>query len=191
MICDRSEVGCLFVVLPQPIIPSARCAPLFVIEGTSGIGNQRTQVTIEKVLETTKTFIKRVFIASNGNSSCNQRHHEFMKFWTAVLKPVKLGPVLKRIPEYLKPLPLSNLLHLAKNFRIRFLKYLLSFTCGGSTRSINAGKLLEVSVVGPPVSDLIHVGKIRDCHPFTIMRIKNIIGLIEQDALIGAVASLS
>jgi hypothetical protein len=50
-----------------------------VIEGTSGIGNQRTQAIIEKGLETAKTFINGVFIASDGDSSYNQRHHEFMK----------------------------------------------------------------------------------------------------------------
>jgi hypothetical protein len=103
-------VGYLFVVLPQYVIPRARCATLFVIEGTSGIRNQRTQASIEKVLETAKTFIKRVFIASDGDSSYNQRHHEFMKLWTDVLKTSNLNQVQKRIPEYIKPLPVSVLL---------------------------------------------------------------------------------
>jgi hypothetical protein len=188
---DCSEVGYLFVVLLQPATPSARCAPLFLIEGTSGIENQRTQGSTEKVLETATIFIKRGLIALDGDSSYNQRHHEFMKFWTDVLKTCNLDQVMKRIPEYLKPLPLGDLLHLAKNFRVKFLKYLLSFTCAGSIRSINHGKVLEVLGLGPPPTDLTQVGEMRDCYPLTIMRRENIVAWIGQDATAEAIVLLT
>jgi hypothetical protein len=67
---------------------------------------------------------------------------------------------------------------------------LLSFTCGGSTRSINRGNVLEVLGLGPPLTDLTQVGKMKDCYLLTIMRIENIIALIEQDATAEAAALL-
>jgi hypothetical protein len=187
---DCSEVGYLFVLLLQHVIPSARCAIFFVIGGTYGIGNQRTQAIIGKVLKTAKTFIKSEFIASGGDPCYNQRHHELMKFWTDVPKTSNRDQAVKRIPEYLKPLPLRDLLHLAKNFRIGFLKYLPSFSCGGSTRLVNHGKVLEVLGLGPPLTDLTQVGKMKAGYPLTIMRTENIVALIEQDATAEAVALL-
>jgi hypothetical protein len=65
------------------------------------------QAIIDEVLHTAKAIINHGFVVSDSDSSENQRHHAFIEFSAGY------DPVLRRIPEYLKPLPLNNLLRLA------------------------------------------------------------------------------
>jgi hypothetical protein len=87
-------------------------------------------------------------------------------------------------------MPLSDLLHLGKNFRTRFLKRGLTFVYGGASSSINQDKVREILDLAAPLTDLSQVGKMRDAYPLVLTRIENIIQLIDQNALPEAVTLL-
>jgi hypothetical protein len=99
------------------------------------------QAIIDEVLHTAKAIINHGFVASDGDSSENERHHALIEFSTAC------DQVLRRIPEYLKPLPLSDLLRLA------------------------IGSHLRVFGFDPPLTDLSQVGKMRNRYPLVIIAI--------------------
>ena len=77
----RRDTAYLFVLYLQPLSPQLKCTPLFVIESDSGIGNDAIQAKIETILRLVRSIIARVFIASDGDTSYNHRHTEFLKYW--------------------------------------------------------------------------------------------------------------
>jgi hypothetical protein len=87
-------------------------------------------------------------------------------------------------------LPIRDILHLAKNFRTRFLKYSLAFANGRFKKTIDQNKVRAILHLEAPLDDLSPLGKMRDAYPLAIMRVENIVALIGQDAIIEAIARL-
>jgi hypothetical protein len=180
---QEGEVAYLFVIHLQPLIPGPKCSPLFMIESESGMADKAVQNKIDEILEVARSRILRVFIASDGDPSYNDRHHIFLLFWEPIYEQWGLERVLTELTMYDAVLPLSDLLHLGKNFRTRFLKYMLTFTFGNSSRSIDPNKMRQILDLGAPLTDLTQVGKMRDAYPLVITRIAHIILLFENDAI--------
>jgi hypothetical protein len=134
---DLSEIVYLFVIYLQPINPNIKCCLLFVIESESGVENERIQTKIDEILARIHSLIPRRFIASDGDSSYDERHISFMDFWEPIYRRFGLNRTLEKLGRYPDAVPLSNLLHLGKNFRTRFLKHELTFVYGGAVSSIN------------------------------------------------------
>jgi hypothetical protein len=84
----------------------------------------------------------------------------------------------------------SDLLHLGKNFRTRFLKHELTFVYGGASSSIIQDRVRAILVLPAPLTDLSQVGKMHDACPFVLTKIENILQLIDQNAFPEAVALL-
>jgi hypothetical protein len=187
---ERSENGYLFVIFLQPLHPNLKCSPLLVLQSKSGIGDVRIQAEIERVLQIARAAISRVFVASDGDPSYNNRHAEFMKFWTKQYEKSGLDSVFTELIQYSGVFPLSDLLHLGKNFRNRLLKYELTFCSGRFSTSINHQRLRQILGYGPPLNDMTATGKMRDFYPLVIMRLENVIALMEQNAHAEAVALL-
>jgi hypothetical protein len=125
---EEGEVAYLFVVYLQPLSPKAKCSPLFIIDSKSGMADNEIQLKIDEIIAITQSHVARVFLASDGDPSYNNRHHEFMAFWEDIYEKWGFERVLMSLKDYLGVVPLSDLLHLAKNFRNLFLKHLLTFT---------------------------------------------------------------
>jgi hypothetical protein len=85
---------------------------------------------------------------------------------------------------------LSDLLHLGKNFRTRFLKHEVTFVYRGASSSINQDRVRAILDMAAPLTDLSQVGKMRDAYPLALTRIENILQLIDQNAFPEAVALL-
>jgi hypothetical protein len=142
------------------------------------------------VLQIASAAISRVFIASDGDPSYNIRHTAFMRFWTKPFEKSGFESVMAEVSRYPGVLPLSDVLHLAKNFRSRLLKYELTFCWGSLTTSIHHEKLRQVLGYGPPLTDLTATGKMRDFYPLVMMRVDNVIALMDHGAHAEAVALL-
>jgi hypothetical protein len=82
---------------------------------TAGMENDVIQRKIDEVIEITCCRISRVFLASDGNPSDNDRHHVFMNFWEPIYEQRGLARVLTELKGYRRILPLSDMLHLGKN----------------------------------------------------------------------------
>jgi hypothetical protein len=93
----------------------------------SGIGNERIQAQIDEILALIQSLISGWFIASDDDSSYYQRHKTFMGFSEPIYQGFGLDRTLAGLKLYPHVMPLSDLLHLGKNFRTRFLKYELTF----------------------------------------------------------------
>jgi hypothetical protein len=187
---QRGDIHYLFVVLLEPLVPTAKCYPLFVIESSQGIGNDEIQAQIDQIIGITQTRIHRVFLGSDGDKSYNERNHSFMGFWEPFYKEFGLERVLDELKAYPLVFPVSDLLHLAKNFRIRFLLYLLTFVFGDTSTTINHEKYLDIVGRGPAFTDMSPLGKMRDAYPLAMARLENIVALIDHDAIAEAVALL-
>jgi hypothetical protein len=122
---EEGKAAYLFVVYFQPLTPTAKCSPLFVLESQSGLADKNIHTEINNILDRTQKCIKRVFLASDGDPSYNFRHNAFMEYMDPIFRSDGLDAVLFALKLYAGVLPLSDLLHLAKNFRGRFLKYFL------------------------------------------------------------------
>jgi hypothetical protein len=143
---DMSDIAYLFVLYLQSINPNIKCCLLFMIENPSGMGNERIQAQINEILALTQSLIPRGFITSDGESSYYQRHKTFMDFWEPIYQGFGLDRILAGLKQYPHVMPLSNLLHLGKNFRIQFLKYELTFVYGGASSSISQERSVRFSI---------------------------------------------
>jgi hypothetical protein len=112
---QRGEIHCLFVVLLQPLVPTGKCSPLFVIERSQGIRNDVIQAKIEEMINMAQSTIHRVFIGSDSDRSSNERHHSFIDFWESLYSSYGLERALDKLKAYLEVFPLSDLLHMARN----------------------------------------------------------------------------
>jgi hypothetical protein len=187
---ERGEIRYIFVAYLQPLVPKAKCFPLFVIESPSGIGNQEIQKKIDELTRMTQRVINRVFLASDGDSSHSERYHSFFEFWGNHYEQFGLERVMAELKASEKVFPLSDISHLGKNFRTRFLQFSLTFVFGDASTSINHDRVRDILGSGPPFTDLSHLGKMTDAHPLIVTRIQNIIELIDRNAIAEAIALL-
>jgi hypothetical protein len=81
---EESQVDYLFVIYLQSLTPEAKCSPLFIIKSEIGLANDVIQQKIDEIVEITRRRIRRVFPASDGDPSYDDRHHEFMAFWEPI-----------------------------------------------------------------------------------------------------------
>jgi hypothetical protein len=92
-----------------------------------------------------------------------------------------LNRTLEELRWYPDVMPLSDLLHLGKNFRTRFLKHELTFVYGGASSSINQDRVHAILDLAASLSDLSQVGKMCDAYPLVLTGIENILQLIDQN----------
>jgi hypothetical protein len=102
-----------------------------------------------------------------------------MDFWEPISQAFGLDRTRAELKQCPHVTPLSDLLHLGKNFRTRFLKYELMFVYGGASSSISQERVCAILVLAAPLSDLSQIGKMRDAYPLVITRIENILELID------------
>jgi hypothetical protein len=114
----------------------------------------------------------------------------FMAVWVREFIKHGLDYVLEFLDAYLGIIPLSDLLHLGKNFRTRFLEHLLIFMFSWVNVKIDLERVRGILTLKAPLLDLSPLGKMRDAYPLVLMRVENIVTLIENDAIAEAVALL-
>jgi hypothetical protein len=138
------DIHYLFVVLLQPLVPTAKCRPLFVIESSQGVGNDTIQGKIDQIVSIAQPLLQRVFLGSDGDASYNERHHSFMAFWEPLYNRFGLERTLDELKRYRKVFPLSDLRHVAKNWRVRLLQFLLTFVFDGVKTTIDHEEMLNI-----------------------------------------------
>jgi hypothetical protein len=67
--------------------------------------------------------------------------------------------------------PISDSLHLAKNFRSRLLSYGLIIPTTNSVRPVNLTLMKSVLGVTPDLTDVSRLGKMRDIYPLSIFHV--------------------
>jgi hypothetical protein len=191
---EEGGIAYLFVIHLQPLTPKSKCSPLFIIDSRSGMADAEVQAKIDEVLMVTQSRIHRVFLASDGDPSYNNRHHAFKSFWEPIFEQFGLERLLLELKTYRGPLPLSDFFHLGKNLRTRFLKYFLTFILKQGERllrkSVDPSKMRRILDLGAPLTDLTQVGKMRDVYPLVIARVEHIITLFENNGIAEAVVWL-
>jgi hypothetical protein len=94
---EESDIGYLFVAYLQPLCPNIKCVPLTVIPSRDGIGNPGIQEKIDEIISLARTCIRRVFVASDGDHSCNDRQGVFFHYWTGIFARVGLSRVMREL----------------------------------------------------------------------------------------------
>jgi hypothetical protein len=88
-----------------------------------------------------------------------------MDFWEPIYRRFGLNRTLEELKRYPNVMPLSDLVHLGKNFRTRFLKHELVFVYGGASSSINQDRVRAILDLTALLTDLSQVGKMLDAYP--------------------------
>jgi hypothetical protein len=113
-----------------------------------------------------------------------------MDFWERFCTEFGLERVLDELKACPEVFPLSELLHMVKNWRVRLLNCLVTFVFGDTSTTMDHEKILDILGRGPAFTDVPPLGKMRDAYPLAMMRLENIVALIENDAIAEAVAML-
>jgi hypothetical protein len=101
-----------------------------------------------------------------------------------------LESVLAELKVYPDEIPVGDMLHLGKNFRTRFLLFLLTVICELLQTTIDRDKIHAILGLGAPVTDLTPLGKMRDIYPLVLTCFEDIIARIDNGAIAEAVAFL-
>jgi hypothetical protein len=78
----------------------------------------------------------------------------------------------------------EDFLYLAKNFRTRFLKHEPMFAYGMVDITISQARVREILRLEAPLTDLAQTEKMRDGYPLALMRIENILALVNGERLL-------
>jgi hypothetical protein len=64
--------------------------------------------------------------------------------------------------------PISDPLHIAKNFRSRLIKYVIMIPTANGVRPVNLNLMKSILGMTPALTDLFRSGKMRDIYPLWV-----------------------
>jgi hypothetical protein len=173
----------MFLLNLQPISPRLPCRPIHVRSPETGNANRPIQRRIDEIiawLAMAKIPVRG--IASDGDKCYNARHERFFNFWNVVERREGIRAALGHIATYGQSFPISHLLHLAKNWHSRIMKYPLTVVVQGPSvahvSSANIKSVIEMLEPRPSLTDESQIGKMRDFHPISIFRVEDLLTLI-------------
>jgi hypothetical protein len=179
----RDDTAYLFVVYFQPLSTYVKYSPLFVIKSLQGIRNHGIQDQIDHTLHVAQRRIPHLFLASYGYPSYNARHNGFIDISATLFGRSGLNGVIAHMKCFMAVIPLSDLLHLAKNFPARLLKHELKFAYEMVYITISQVRVREILRLEAPLTDLTQTGKMQDGYPLACMHIENILALVSRVVL--------
>jgi hypothetical protein len=111
-------------------------------------------------------------------------------FWTGVEPREGIRAALGHIATYGQPLLISDLLHVAKNWGSRMMKYRLTVVVPGpSVANVSSASVKSVIETLRPkrsLTDESQIGKMRGVYPIHIFRFENLLTLIDVGKFIEA-----
>jgi hypothetical protein len=113
-----------------------------------------------------------------------------MDTWVTIFGRSGLNGVIAHLKSFMSVTPLSDLLHLDKNFRTRFPKHELTFAYGRVEITISQARVREILRLEAPLTDPTQTGKMRDGYPLALMRIENVLAFVNGGTIAEAIALL-
>jgi hypothetical protein len=118
-------------------------------------------------------------IPFDGDKCDNARHEKLFSFWSAMEQREGIQAALEHCATYGEPFPISDLLHLAKNWRSRLMKHRLAVVVTGSFgatfSSANVQSVIETLGPRPRLTDESQIAKMRDVYPIAIFRFEHLL----------------
>jgi hypothetical protein len=148
----------------------------------------------EAIVRLKNVEISVLRIASDGDRGSSTRHEKFFKFWDGTERKDGVQAALAQIKNYIEPFPISDLLHLPKNWRSRMMKCRLIIVLPGpfaqTVYSASTQSVIEILGQRPPLTDESQITKMRNAYPAPIFRFENILTLISHGKFTEAVMLL-
>jgi hypothetical protein len=127
------------------------------------------------------TEISVLGIASDGDRGYSAPYEKFFNFWDGTERKGGIQAALAQIKNHKEPFSISDLLHLAKNWRSRMMKYRLAIVLPGrfaqTVYSASTQSMIEILGPRPPLTDESQIGKMTDAYQTPIFRFENILTL--------------
>jgi hypothetical protein len=154
----------------------------------NGNASPAIQTLIDQALTVVKdNHIPSIALSSDGDQGYNRRHQEFYDWWCPIDDEFGLEKVVESMIERWvseeATIPGADPLHLAKTFRSRLLRYLLTLT-GRRVSNASLEKLKRILQLDTPLNDVSPLAKMRDFFALAIFRLEHISALLAEDALV-------
>jgi hypothetical protein len=172
-----------FIIQFLPLSTAEKGFPIHVLPHNSGSGGEWllkivTQTVI--TLRSLKPPVRILFIATDGDPSYNHQYRTQFNKWFPVYRDSGLSACIDTIAR-LMPLYVADFLHLIKNVRSRFIKYLTGMSIGEISVIFWSRRMQNILDLGPVFSDQSSTGKMRDVYPITLFRLEHVIKLFEEN----------
>ncbi|KAK8888509.1 hypothetical protein M9Y10_039588 [Tritrichomonas musculus] len=169
----------LFVFTSQPVKGQLRTNIVLAQPNKNGKGNKEIMKTVEDITKAgEKANIKFKFVVSDGDSATNQIHIEFNNYMNK-FKGKTSFELFEYVGNYMKPIPVSDWLHLMKNLRTRIIDNCIILFKNSDIIEIN--KLDEILHLDKMVKASRGRATMRDDLALRLINDENIISLAENE----------
>jgi hypothetical protein len=125
--CDRQRnwKNVALCALTTAGSPASSCVPIFPLRSKNGIATGEIQETLNEIVDGAKTGgIKMIAVASEGDTSCQNKHTAFAQWRLHICESGKRARSLTGVNHH--RVSISDILHLTNPFKLRLLKYQLT-----------------------------------------------------------------
>jgi hypothetical protein len=172
-----------FVFHCLPLTDEYQCFPVHVMSATCGTAGEviiKQALDITHWMETPISHSPQVlFIATDGDRSYDKHFLDQFKKWYSFDSIMELAFVSERIWR-LRPIFLSDWLHLAKTVRTYLLKYCPILFYGDNLVAVRWQEMARVLDLGDVFADRTSTGKMRDAYPIALFRLEHVLTLFEN-----------
>ena len=133
------------------------------------------------------------FIATDGDRYLNSRHDLFYDMYVAPQEENFFG-LLETLHTYVQSgsaIPIADPLHFGKNFRGKLLDHNIAVVENNTlTRVTNAAEIESCLNLGAPLTDVSHIGRMRDYYVTALFTLRNVCALLEKELFHASLAIL-
>ena len=168
-------------------IPLNACCPVQAIHiepSTKGCFDSHIIELIDATVKAYRDNSAQVwFIATDGDRYLSSRHDSFYEMHVSPQEDDFFG-LLDTLYNYVQSgcaIPVADPLHFGKNFRGKLLDYNIAVVeNGSSTHQTNAAEIETCLKLGAPLTDVSHLGRMRDYYVTALFTLKNVCTLLTQ-----------
>ena len=186
---SNAVVNNAFIYYLEPLDPSIPCLPVQVYLKKGGSANSViNELTAEiiKLLESTN-IIDIVCITTDGDPGHNSLYDETYNELLKLSKSLNIDEILANEKRFLLKHPAAtDLLHLFKTMRVKFLLNDIDLFPGLENSTISHEELIKQLKPGMELTDLTQIGKMRDVYAINFFTFENLNRLIQDKNYNGA-----
>ena len=190
---NTKDLNNVFIFYIEPLNPNVPCFPVHVWFQSGGSANEvvrsLTDHVIIQVEKSQACIIKQ--ISTDGDLGHQPAYTAAMKTLLELSKKLDINEICQGLRAYpsLK-LASADMLHFLKTFRIKVLLHILSLFPYNTNTTFDIKTFSQLFGDGKEITDLSHIGKMRDVYPLKMFSLKNLIALKKEGSWSGVLVFL-
>ena len=169
----------VFIFYVEPINPNIPCFPVHLWLQHGGSANKTVRALTENIIELVNSsgacLIKQT--STDGDLGHQIEYKNALQKILTISKSLDIEEICAGIHERIPQLASADMLHFLKTLRIKILVHVLCLVPYRLTSIFDINTLGDLFGNGKEMTDLTHLGKMRDVYPILFFSLKNLVNL--------------